>query len=69
MAATYSVEQVLDRLVPDGKGGFADSVVVIYNIPEGYRGSVSVAKQGMTPESVKKAVEADVARIRAIYAL
>ena len=69
MAATYMVEQVLDRLVPDGMGGFAESVVVNYTIPEGYRGSVSLPKKGMTPEIVKVAVEADVARIRAIYAL
>jgi hypothetical protein len=69
MAATYTVEQVMDRLAPDGKGGFEDSIVVLYTLPEGYRGTVTMAKKGMTAETVKKAVEADVARIRAIYAL
>jgi hypothetical protein len=69
MAADYKVEQVLDRLAPDGKGAFVNMVEVTYTIPEGYRGSVSVPKLGMTPELVKKAVEADVKRIKEIYAL
>ena len=69
MATTYKVEQVLDRLVPDDKGGFEQAIVINYAIPEGYRGSVTVPKKGMTPEIVKAAVEADVTRIRTIYAL
>ena len=69
MAKDYVVEQVMDRMTPDGKGGFEESVVVLYTVPEGYRGSVTVAKKGMTPEKVKAAVEADVAKIRAIYNL
>jgi hypothetical protein len=69
MAKDYVVEQVMDRLTPDGKGGFAESVVVLYTIPEGYRGSVTVPKKNMTPEKVKAAVEEDVTRIKAIYGL
>jgi hypothetical protein len=69
VAKDYAVEQVMDRLTPDGKGGFAESVVVIYVIPEGYRGSVTLPKKNMTPEKVKAAVEEDVARMKAIYNL
>ena len=69
MAKEYTVEQVMDRMTPDGKGSFEESVVVIYTLPEGYRGSVTLAKAGMTPEIVKAAVEADVEKIRAIYKL
>jgi hypothetical protein len=69
VAKGYKVEQVMDRMAPDGKGGFAESVVVNYTIEEGYRGSVTLPKAGMTPEIVKAAVEADVAKIRAIYNL
>jgi fructoselysine-6-P-deglycase FrlB-like protein len=69
VAKEYAVEQVMDRMTPDGKGSFEESVVIIYTVPEGYRGSVTVAKKGMTPETVKAAVEADVAKIRAIYKL
>jgi hypothetical protein len=69
VAKDYTVEQVMDRLSPDGKNGFEESIVVIYTIPEGYRGSVTVLKKNMTPEKVKEAVEKDVARIKAIYNL
>jgi hypothetical protein len=69
VAKEYTVEQVMDRMAPDGKGGFAESVVVNYTIPEGYRGSVTLPKVGMTPEKVRAAVEADVAKIKAIYNL
>lgn len=69
MAKDYTVEQVMDRLSPDGKGGFEESVVVIYTLTEGYRGSVTVSKKGMTPEKVKVAVEADVTKVKAIYNL
>jgi hypothetical protein len=69
MASAYTVEQLVDRVIPDGKGGFEDVLLVVYTIPEGYRGSISIAKKGMTPEKVKDAIEKDVAKIKAIYAL
>ncbi len=69
MAAGYTIESVTDLLAPDGKGSFTTFVVVTYTIPEGYRGTVKLPKDTATVDVVRKAVDVDAAKYKAIYAL
>lgn len=69
MAKSYAVESVVERMSPDGKGGFAEVVAITFTIPQGYRGTITLSKADATPEKAAAALEAEAKKIAAIYAL
>jgi len=69
MAQSFTITGITDRIVPDTLGGFKSVVIVAYSIPEGYRGSVEVDKNGITPEKVQAAVLKDSSTYKAILAM
>ena len=69
MAKLYSVESIVERMSPDGRGGFAEMVAITFTIPQGYRGTLTLPKADATPEKAALALEAEAKKIAAIYAL
>jgi len=69
MAKAFTVEGVVERVAPDGKGGFTEVVSITFTMPQGFRGSVTIPKADATPEKAQAAIEAEVKKIAAIYAL
>jgi len=69
MPKTFTVESVVERVAPDGKGGFTEVVFITFTMPQGFRGSVILPKADATPEKAQAAIQAEVSRIAAIYAL
>jgi len=69
MAKAYTVESVAERMTPDTHGGFMESVTIIFTIPQGYRGSVTLPKADLTPEKAQAALEAEAKKVTAIYNL
>ena len=69
MAERYKVVFIGERLVLTPEGPVETVVQIRYRTPAGYVGTVEVAKSEATPEKVKAAIEAEVAKIEAIYKL
>ena len=69
MAKTFTVESVVERVAPDSRGGFTEVVFITFTMPQGFRGSVTLPKADATPEKAQAAIEAEVKKIAAIYAL
>ena len=65
----YTVESVVNRYVPGVAGGFTDVVTVTFVTPRGYRGSIDIPRNQASAEAVRKAIEADVARVEGIFQL
>jgi len=65
----YTVESVVNRYIPGLGGGFTEVVTVTFVTPKGYRGSVDVPRNQASPDAVKKAIEADVAKVEGIFQL
>lgn len=69
MAKTFTVESVVERMSPDGRGGFTDVVAITFTMPQGFRGTITLAKADATPEKAGLALEAEAKKIAAIYSL
>ena len=69
MSKLFTVESVLERIAPDGKGSFAEVVAITFTIPQGFRGTITLPKADATPEKANAALEAEAKKIAAIYAL
>jgi len=69
MAKLFTVESVIERVSPDGKGGFETVVAITFTMPQGYRGTVTLPQKGITPEKANEAIEAEATKIARIYAL
>ena len=65
----YTVESVLNRYVPGPAGGFMEVVTVTFVTARGYRGTVDIPRNQASADAVKKAIEADVARVEGIFQL
>jgi len=67
MAVDYTVNSITERLIPMVGGGFGRVLQVTYTTTKGYVGTVDVAKADATPDKLKTLIQADVARIHALY--
>lgn len=69
MSKLYTVESVIDRVVPKQGGGFSEEVMISFITAGGYRGKVSLPKAGLTAEKAQAAVEAEAHKFESILAL
>lgn len=69
MPKLYTVEAIVDRTVPNPKGGFQEDVLITFTTVGGYRGKISLPKAGLTAEKAQAAVDAEARKYEAILAL
>lgn len=67
MAVDYTVTSIQERLIPMVGGGFGRILQVTYTTTKGFVGTLDVSKTDATPEKLKALIQADVARIHALY--
>jgi hypothetical protein len=65
----YTVDSVVDRIVPGKAGAFSEEVMISFTTVSGYKGRVSLAKAGLTAEKAQAAVEAEARKFENILAL
>lgn len=69
MSKLYTVDSVIDRVVPGKGGAFNEEVMITFTTVKGYHGKVSLPKAGLTAEKAQIAVEAEANKYEAILGL
>lgn len=69
MAKDYEVVDVMEQVIPTRGGRFKSTTRITYRLPNDYEGTVSIEGEKVEPEDAKAAIEADIARVQALFDL
>jgi len=65
----YTVTGITERIGRNGPGEFAMQVVISFTTKSGYKGTVTLPQEGLTPKKAEEALTREATKYETIYSL